>query len=190
MLCNTSTLSGLKQQPFVVSRLRVNYVLLISIKPGLDDFPGFACESELTGQLRADWSKLTILSHVVYHHAGDLTLVPMEKECPLQREGMQHLLRFRLAPGTQTQPLHSVARASHKAGLKGGEKALPFTKELQSHIAKCAETGKGEELERFLQSITVCPLATVLFIFFPYVKYTHSLISRKHLFTELSISLH
>lgn len=65
-------------------------MLLISIRPDLDDLPGSAYESELTGQLRADWSigysdKSAILSHMVYHHSGDRVLVPMEKECPSQR---------------------------------------------------------------------------------------------------------
>ena len=84
-------MSGLKQPPcswFLIS-LQVNYLLLISIRPDLDDLPGSAYQSELTGQLRADWSisysdKSAILSHMVYHHSGDRVLVPME-ECPPQR---------------------------------------------------------------------------------------------------------
>lgn len=97
----------------------------------------------------------------------------------------------RLGPNTQTQPLDSVTKASHKAGLKGGERGSTFTqKEQQNHIAKGAETKKGEALEPFSQSVTVCPVATVLFIFYPYGKYAYSLLSMKHLLTELSISLH
>lgn len=94
-------------------------------------FPGFAYyESELTGQLKTDWSRLALarmaqsvscglsplsrLSHACSHGEGALT----------GRKCVQDLLRLRLSPGTQTHSLRSIAETSHKASsdLKGRER--------------------------------------------------------------------
>lgn len=138
-LCNASTLSGLKQPPcswFLIS-LQVNYLLLISIRPDLDDLPGSAYQSELTGQLRADWSisysdKSAILINQLFCLTWSIItqvtvcLFPWRRSAHHKDDVCKFFETWALSCHTDIAIAFTRPLEIYKPSLKGGKRALPF----------------------------------------------------------------